>query len=220
MTASGPATLKVKVAHGAPFDMSVGLSITGGTLSSEKATIAKGSTESAPITVTQVGGMVATVRLGERPGVPAGYDGIQTALGNSLILFGTVANRAPESVGAIGDVTVAMGRFCRERGCGERVQRPRQRRIDLWRDRERSSLASLSATGSVVTITPLSAGIATVTVTATDPDGLSATQAFSLTVTNNAPTVQASIPDMTALVNTAFTYAFPKTHLTMPMAMC
>ncbi len=210
LAASGPATLKVKVAQGAPFEMSVGLSITGGALSAEKATIAKGSTESAAITVTQVGGMLATVRLGERPGVPFGYDGIQTAVGDSLVLFGTVANRAPEAMGAIGDVTVALSGSAASVNVARAFSDPDGDALTFGATASVPSLATLSAMDSLVTITPLAAGIATVTVTATDPDGSSATQTFSLTVTNSAPTVAASIPDTTALVNTPFTYAFPQ----------
>ena len=210
LAASGPATLKVKVAQGAPFEMSVGLSITGGALSAEKATIAKGSTESAAITVTQVGGMLATVRLGERPGVPFGYDGIQTAVDDSLVLFGTVANRAPEAMGAIGDVTVALSGSAASVNVARAFSDPDGDALTFGATASVPSLATLSAMDSLVTITPMVAGIATVTVTATDPDGSSATQTFSLTVTNSAPTVAASIPDTTALVNTPFTYAFPQ----------
>ena len=210
LTASGPATLKVKVAQGAPFDMAVGLSITGGTLSDEKATIAKGSTESAAITVTQMGGNLARVRLGVPPGVPSGYDGIQTAVGDSLVLFGMLANRAPVATEALGDVTVAMGSSAVTVDVGRNFSDPDGDALTFGATASVQGLASLSAMDSVVTITPMAAGIATVTVTATDPDGLTATQTFSLTITNDAPTVQASIADTTALVNTPFTYAFPQ----------
>ncbi|MYD63936.1 MAG: hypothetical protein F4W91_23135 [Gemmatimonadetes bacterium] len=84
-TASGPATIVVKVAEGAPFDMTVGLSVTGGTLSSSSVTIAKGSTQSGDITVTGTGQV--TVSLGAAPAVPSGYRSIQTAVGNALVLF-------------------------------------------------------------------------------------------------------------------------------------
>ena len=87
-TASGPATIVVKVSEGAPFDMTVGLSVTGGTLSpSGNVTIAKGSTQSSDITVTQSGMGQATVSLDAAPAVPEGYRGIQTAVGNPLVLF-------------------------------------------------------------------------------------------------------------------------------------
>ncbi len=91
LTAASPATVKVKLAEGTPFDMSVTLSVTGGTLSSTTATIAKGSTESSAITVTQSGAGATTVTLGTAPTVPSSYRGIQTAVGSSLVLFSSGA---------------------------------------------------------------------------------------------------------------------------------
>ena len=95
LTAPGPATVKVKLAEGAPFTMSVPLSILGGTLSETAATIARGRTESNAITVTQNGQGATTVTLGAPPSVPFSHDpfrrgsytGIQTAVGSPLVLF-------------------------------------------------------------------------------------------------------------------------------------
>jgi len=63
----------------------------------------------------------------------------------------------------------------------------------------RTSVVRVSVSGSQVTLTPRDAGTATVTVTATDPSGLSATQRFTVTVTaaNQAPRAVGSIPDQT-----------------------
>ena len=106
-SAPGPATVKIKVAQGAPFDLSVGLNASGGSLSATTATIAKGHVESADITVTQGGDAPVTLRLGTAPAVPATqcmrdfdlgdgssiklpvpcYQGISTAVGDPLVLF-------------------------------------------------------------------------------------------------------------------------------------
>ena len=89
--ATGPATVKVVVAQGAPFEMTVSLSVTNGTLSASSATIAAGSIESDPITVTQTGTGRVTVSLeGPAPTPPMGtsFRKIKTALGSTpLILF-------------------------------------------------------------------------------------------------------------------------------------
>ena len=85
--ASGPATVKVKLVEGAPFEMNVSLSVEGGTLSANTATIARGSTESEAITVTQSEIGPTTVNLGSAPTIPSGYSGIQMAIGSSLVLF-------------------------------------------------------------------------------------------------------------------------------------
>ena len=59
------------------------------------------------------------------------------------------------------------------------------------------NVVSFSAAGPVVTIAAQAKGSATVTVTATDPGGLSATQSFQATVPNRAPTAQGSMPEQT-----------------------
>ena len=92
----GPATVVVKLAQGAPFDMTVSLSVQRGTLSATTATITRGKTQSDPITVTKSGNSYTTVRLGTAPTVPPGYLGIQVAVGDSLVLFGI--RPTPETV--------------------------------------------------------------------------------------------------------------------------
>ena len=93
-TASGPATVKVKLAEGAPFEINISLSVEGGTLSASTATIAKGNTESGAVTVTQSGIGPTTVNLGIAPTIPSNYSGIRMAVGRSLVLFGKVAASA------------------------------------------------------------------------------------------------------------------------------
>ena len=59
----------VKVATGAPFDMTVNLSVTGATLSAPSATVATGSVTSEAITVIPTGGPIQ-ITLGAAPPVP------------------------------------------------------------------------------------------------------------------------------------------------------
>ena len=106
LTAASPATVKVKVAEGAPFDMSVTLSVSGGSLSATTATVARGSTESSAITVTQSGAGATTVTLGTAPTVPSSHNGIQTTVGNPLVLFSVGA--APPAVTAEQPNTTAL----------------------------------------------------------------------------------------------------------------
>ena len=87
-TTPGPATVVVKLAQGAPFEMTVNLSIEGGTLSAPTATIARGETESAPITVVQDGVGSVITSLGDAPGIPSSYYGIRMAVSDTLVLFG------------------------------------------------------------------------------------------------------------------------------------
>ena len=92
-TAPGPATVVVKLAEGAPFDMTVNLSAQGGTLSDTTATISSGHTASEAVVVTQSGVNLVSVNLGAAPELPVDYyRGIQTAVGAPLVLFGQSAN--------------------------------------------------------------------------------------------------------------------------------
>ena len=62
--------------------------------------------------------------------------------------------------------------------------------------------ATVSVSSSTLTITPIAVGTTAITVTATDPGGLTATQTFGVTVVqpNRAPVVTQSLPDMEAIL--------------------
>ena len=60
-----------------------------------------------------------------------------------------------------------------------------------------AGVVSTSVSGSMLAIAGLATGTAQVTVTATDPDGLAATQTFEATVPNRPPEPQGSIPAQT-----------------------
>ena len=70
-----------------------------------------------------------------------------------------------------------------------------------------SSVATASVSGSDLKVIGKAPGSATITVTATDPGGLSATQTFEVTVNsaNRAPTVSGTIPDQVLVENTEVT---------------
>ena len=61
----------VKVATGAPFDMTVPVSVTGATLSTPSVTVSTGSVTSPPLTVIPTGGPVR-ITLGAAPALPSG----------------------------------------------------------------------------------------------------------------------------------------------------
>ena len=67
-----------------------------------------------------------------------------------------------------------------------------------------SSVATASVSGSDLKVIGEAPGSATITVTATDPGGLSANQTFGVTVNsaNRAPTVSGAIPDQVLVENT------------------
>lgn len=61
--------------------------------------------------------------------------------------------------------------------------------------------ASVAVSGSTVTVTGVAAGSAVVTVTARDPEGLTAEQAFPVTVPNRAPVAVGAIEDLDVFVD-------------------
>ena len=89
-TATG-GSVAVEVVEGAPFDMVLGLSATGGTLSADTATIDAGRTVGGNVTVTGHGATI-TVRPGEAPPIPQGEGcglsrcirGLQLAVGGPV----------------------------------------------------------------------------------------------------------------------------------------
>lgn len=87
--------VQVKVAEGAPFDMSVVLSVAGGTLSSSHVTVEAGSTTSAAVTVTPSGDSAVTVSV-DSADFPIDnfhqYGGIQGGTGDS-VTFGEFCGR-------------------------------------------------------------------------------------------------------------------------------
>ncbi len=208
LTATEPATVKVWVAEGAPFDMTVSLSATGGTLSAAEATISAGSIESDAITVTQIGSEPATVNLvGAAPHVPINYEGLSTVRGNAIVLFGVRENRAPQAEGSIDAVTLKEGDTAEMVDVSSKFSDPDNDDLIYTAMTSNNAIATVAVNGSVVTISPVAAGITTITVMASDGT-LSAHQEIAVTVQNAAPTVNEGLTAQTAALNTAFTYTF------------
>ena len=104
-------------------------------------------------------------------------------------------NRAPTVATPIPDVTLERDRpqsFDAARFFSD----PDANRLSYSATTSDPATVGASVTGTEVTLTPLRAGTATVTVTARDPAGLSASQTFTVIVGGgNPPTVSERIPD-------------------------
>ena len=104
------------------------------------------------------------------------------------------ANRPPTATGMIPDVSVEAG--ARETvSVSGSFSDPDGDALVYTAASDRSDIATVSVSGSVVTVTGVAEGTAEIEVTATDPEGLSAMQSFDVTVTagNRAPEVAATI---------------------------
>ncbi len=113
---------------------------------------------------------------------------------------GTTINEIPTTVGTIDNITNLVAN-----GNTQTVDV-----ADKFSDTDDLTFSAISndiniatvgvANDSEVTVTPLAAGTATITVTATDIAGQTVEQAFSVSVTNPAPTTVGTMDNMTDLV--------------------
>ena len=181
LKAAGPATVKVRLAEGAPFDMSIRLSVQGGTLSVDTATLTAGQIESNPITVNQTGTALTTVRLGSVPTLPQGYLGIQMAVGTPLVLFSEQLNRPPVAVGTIPTQTLTVGDAAIVVNVSDKFNDADGDSLDYTASSDNTNVVPAKASGPQVTLVPKRVGNASVTVTASDGT-LTATQTLSVAV--------------------------------------
>lgn len=110
-----------------------------------------------------------------------------------------VPNRAPIVLGAIDARELPAGESA-EVDVSAHFAEPDGQELGFAFSVSDESIVSISADGPVVTIAARAKGSATVTVTATDPGGLSATQSFRATVPNRAPAAHGSMPEQTIAV--------------------
>ena len=96
----GDNAVLVKVAEGVPFDMAVTLSATGGTLSAASVTIEGGTAGSEAVTATRSSDGPVTVSVTSAVFQAGNYFGIQTGLGEPLILGGDAVGGNHPATGA------------------------------------------------------------------------------------------------------------------------
>ena len=108
------------------------------------------------------------------------------------------SNRAPEAVGSIPDQTITAGQTVTV-NVAPYFSDPDSDPLTYGATTSNVAAAAVSVSGSTMTIAGVAAGDATVTVTATDPGGLSAELSAAVTVQrlNQGPEAVGSIPDQT-----------------------
>ena len=114
----------------------------------------------------------------------------------------TVPNRAPQAKGAIPPITVPHGRTGTVNASSYFTE-PDGQALTYNAASSNPGVASVSVSGSTVTARGVAKGSATVTVTAADPEGLSATQTFLVTVPNRAPESVGTIADIEVEVDSS-----------------
>ena len=191
--APGPAAVVARVAEGAPFALSAGLLAEGAALSADSARIGAGQVSGAPIAVSLSEGGAARLSLSGAPEVPSGlcgdvqdgqrpcFRGVRTEAGPGLLLFKrpprvvrAVPGQAVESLG--GALALDLSEFLAADGGGA---------LAYSAESSDPALASVSVSGGVLSIEPNGEGLEgllTVTVTATDGDGLAVEHRFTVAV--------------------------------------
>ncbi len=148
------------------------------------------------VTMTAIGQGVATVTV-------TATDGGGLSAQQSFAV--TVPNRPPEAVGGIEDLDVYVDSLV-EVDAAAHFTDPDGDQLEYRAASSDTTRVLVSVSGSLVKVTGVAVGIATVTVTATDAGGLSAQQSFAATVPNRAPEVTDSLPDLELAVGNSATF--------------
>ena len=113
-----------------------------------------------------------------------------------------VPNRAPVAVGEIESREMPVGESASV-DLSAHFREPDGQPLSYEVSASDENVVAISAAGSVVTFGAQAKGVSTVTATATDPGGLSATQSFVVTVPNRTPVAAGSMPAQTIEVEAA-----------------
>ncbi len=116
----------------------------------------------------------------------------------------TVPNRPPTATGTIAERELMVGES-ESFGVAAYFDEPDDQTLTYAATTSDSSRLDVSAQGATVTLVALTKGIVTVTVTATDPGGLTATQTFQVKVPNRPPVPVDSIAAREVMVGRADT---------------
>ena len=156
--------------------------------------IATASVSGSEVTVGGVAAGTATITVTATD--PDGLSGSQTF--TVMVEAASDANQAPATAAAIEDQTVDTGAEVTV-DVSAAFSDPDGDDLTYEATSDAPDVATASVSGSDVTVGGVAAGTATVTVTATDPGGLSASQTFDVTVeaANQPPAVVDAIEDQT-----------------------
>ena len=114
-------------------------------------------------------------------------------------------NRAPEPVGALPPLTLGVGEATAVVDAAAAFRDPDGDALTYGAASSAPAVAAVTVSGTAVRVRPAAPGNATVTVSAADAGGLSATQAFGVTVnpSNRAPVPAGALPPLTLGVGDA-----------------
>ena len=179
----GAATVEVAGAFGDPDGDMLAYAA-----SSSNGSVAQATATGSAVTVVPLSGGTATITVTATD--TGGLNATQTFLV-------TVANRAPVPVGSLAALSLRLPDGAQSVRLSGAFRDPDGDPLGYRASSSNEAVATVSVSGSALEVTPLSAGTATVTVTATDGGGLSATQALPVTVANRSPEAVGTLPAVT-----------------------
>ena len=147
--------------------------------SSSNAAVATAAVSGAEVAISAVASGTATVTVTARD-----PDGLTAAQGFEVTV--ETPNRAPEAVGAIAAQTLAAG-SSETVDVSSYFRDPDGDALTYTASSSNAAVATAAVSGAEVAISAVASGTATVTVTARDPDGLTAAQGFQVTVPTTPP---------------------------------
>ena len=165
-----------------------------------------GASSSAPsvATVTVAGSVVSVTPLsgGTATVTVTATDRTGSNMSAAQTFTVTVANRSPVAVRTLSPLSLRVSTGARSVEVSNAFSDPDGDALTYGALSSAPSVATVAVTGSIVEVTPVSAGTATITVTATDVDGsnTSATQTFEVTVANRSPEREGSLPALSLRV--------------------
>ncbi len=113
------------------------------------------------------------------------------ALSLALLLGACESPEPPAACGGLPGHTLTVGQVASATACFEDPNQ--EDTLTYTVASSDASVATATITAKIVTVTAIKPGIATVTITATDPEGLQGHSRFTVTVPNRAPVTQGSI---------------------------
>ena len=143
---------------------------------------------------------VGATRAYQVAAVVAGGETVRSA---PVSVTGVALNQPPVAVGTLAPRTLPIAAGTVSVEVSGAFSDPENDALTYGAVSSAPAVAGASVSGSVVTVRPQAAGVATITVTATDGggSGMSATQAFVVTVPNRPPAVADPLPDRSVRVS-------------------
>jgi hypothetical protein len=182
--APSPADVAVQLAEGAPFDITVALSVHNGSASGASLTIGAGDTASTPAHVTAISGSsTAThVVLDRVPLIPSGFTGIEVRIGSPLVLFDESDDHFPVAEGEIPPHILQVGGPKPTLDVTEYFSDADGDELVYSVSSNDDHLVGTRVNAGLLTLIPRAEGYTSVVVTATDSNGWSASQDLAITV--------------------------------------